>query len=212
MEREFEKLAKSNISDPNHLSTDISPSFYLWTRGFVTGASGLVMIIVSAVLFVREGRFLHRSQHSHHRTRNRRTAPSFSDRTEARSTESTATYFNPDAVSAALVGTWSFPFTEGATGICLLHFTATGRAIQFVFDPQQPEKRSAMRLWYSVESPTDLNFRPTPSHHGWLCGYRFDGSTMTLLADDRCWVCTRPSPHEIPDWFQQSLASALAQT
>ncbi len=128
------------------------------------------------------------------------------------STEPTEANFDPGAVSAALFGTWIFPVTEEPTGVGLLHFTDTGRAIQFVFNPQQPEKRIRMRLWYSVESPTHLHFRPNPDHEGWLRDFRFDGSTMTFGAEDRRWVCTRPSPDEIPDWFHQSLASALAGT
>lgn len=130
---------------------------------------------------------------------------------DAMSTEPTATDFDPDVVAAALFGTWSFRDAREPTGIGLLHFTDTGRAIQFVVvNPQQPQKRTPMRLWYSVESPTHLRFRPKPDDQGWLRGYRFDGSTMTLLAKDRSFVCTRPSPDEIPGWFHQSLASALA--
>ena len=125
-------------------------------------------------------------------------------------TEPTATDFDSDAVAAALFGTWSLPVTEEPTGIGLLHFTDTGRAIQFVFDPQRPEKRIPMRLWYSVESPTHLRFRPKPDHEGWLRGYRLDAGTMILSAEDRSWVCTQPLPDEIPEWFHQSLASALA--
>jgi hypothetical protein len=126
-------------------------------------------------------------------------------------TEPTATDFNPDAVAAALVGNWSFPDLEEPTGTGLLHFTDTGRAIHFVFDPQRPEKRIPMRLWYSVESPTHLRLRPEPDHEGWLRDYCFNGSTMTFGAEGRSWVCTRPSPDEIPEWFHQSLASALAR-
>ncbi len=62
----------------------------------------------------------------------------------------------PNGIAAAIFGTWSFPLTEEPTGIGLLHFTDAGRAIQFVFDPQRPEKRIPMRLWYYVESPTHL--------------------------------------------------------
>ena len=128
------------------------------------------------------------------------------------STESPTTNFDPEAVAAALFGTWSFPVIDEPSGIGLLHFTDTGRAIQFVFNPQRPEKRIPMRLWYSVESQTHLRFRPKPDHEGWLRDFRFDGSTMTFGAEGRSWVCTRPSPDEIPEWFHQSLASALART
>lgn len=126
-------------------------------------------------------------------------------------TETTATHFDSDAVVAMLLGTWRFPHFDEPTGIGLLHFTDTGRAIQFVFNSQQPEKRIPMHLWYSVESPTHLRFRPKPDHEGWLRDYRFDGSTMTFGAEGRSWICTRPSAGEIPDWFHQSLASALAR-
>ncbi len=128
------------------------------------------------------------------------------------SSESTATAFDPNEVAAALIGTWRFPVTEEPTGIGLLHFTDTGRAIQFVFNPQQPEKRIPMRLWFSVESSTHLRFRPKPDADGWLRDFRFDGSTMIFGAEGRSWVCTRPLPDEIPDWFHQSLASSLART
>ena len=128
------------------------------------------------------------------------------------SSEPTETDFDPDVISGAVVGTWSFAVTEEPTGIGLLHFTNTGRAIQFIFNPQQQEKRITMRLWYSVESSTHLRFRPNPDHEGWLRDYRFDGSTMKFGAANLSWVCTRPSRDEIPDWFHHSLASALAGT
>ena len=127
-------------------------------------------------------------------------------------TETAEADFDPDAVAAALFGTWSFPDTEEPTGTGLLHFTDTGRAIQFVFNPQQPKQRFPMRLWYSIETPTHLRFRPKPEHEGWLQNYSFAGSTFTLSAEDRSWVCTQPSPDEIPEWFHQVLASALART
>jgi len=89
--------------------------------------------------------------------------------------------FDPDAVSAVLLGAWSFVVAEGPISVGLLHFTDTGRAIQFVFDPQQPEKRIPMRLWYAVESPTHLCFRPKPDQ-GWLRDYRLHGATMAFGA------------------------------
>jgi len=123
------------------------------------------------------------------------------------SIEPNATDFDSDEVSAALLGTWTFPITE-PTGIGWLHFTNTRRAIQFSCYPNQ---RVPMRLWYSVESPTHLRFRSQPDKDGWLRGYRFDGPTLTLLAGDCSFLCTRPSPDEIPEWFHQSLASALTR-
>ena len=113
--------------------------------------------------------------------------------------------FNPDAAIAALIGTWKFAITD-PLGICLLHFTNTGRAIQFFIVPQQPEKPLPMRLWYSVESGAHLRFRPRPDHAGWLRGYAFSGDTMILSAEDNSWVCTRPTKDEIPDWFAASVS------
>jgi hypothetical protein len=120
--------------------------------------------------------------------------------------------FDPDAVSAALLGTWSFAFTEEPKGVGLIHFTNSGRAIQFATFSRQPEKRIAMRFWYSIESPTHLRFRPRPDSEGWLRDFRFEGSTMIFGAEGHSWICTRPLPDEIPDWFDRELASALART
>ena len=143
------------------------------------------------------------------------TSPSFSSarsvRIQAMSMEPTTHDFDPDAVAAALCGTWRFLHPGPPAGIGLLHFTDAGRAIQFLFDPQQPEKRIPMRLRYSVESPTHLRFRPSPNHEGHLRHFRFDGRTMTLGAESQRWVCTRPSPDEIPEWFHPSLATALTR-
>lgn len=113
----------------------------------------------------------------------------------------------PGTISAAFLGTWTFPVKE-MPGIGLIHFTDTGRAIQCVFNPQEPEKRIPMPLWYSVESPTQLRFRPKPDHAGWLRDYRFDGAALIIAAaEGRSWSCTRPSANDIPDWFPQALAS-----
>lgn len=127
------------------------------------------------------------------------------------STEPLATDFDPDAVAAALVGTWSFPATEEPTGIGFLHFTGAGRAIQFVFDRERPEKRLPLRYWYSIESPTHLRLRLRPDREGCLRRYSLVDSTLTLSTEDLSWVCIQPPPDEIPQWFHQSLAAALVR-
>lgn len=127
------------------------------------------------------------------------------------STEASATGFDRDEVAAALLGTWSFPDSDEPAGISFVHFTDTGRAIQFVFNPRRPEKRFPMLVWYSVESPTRLRFRLRADHEGWLRGYRFDGRTMTLDFESQSWICTRLSPDEMPEWLDQLLVSALAK-
>ena len=122
-----------------------------------------------------------------------------------------ASGFDLDAVAVGFVGTWSFP-EPGETPVTgWLHFTDGGRAIQFVPNLQRPEKPMGMRLWYSVESEGQLRFRPRPEHEGWLRDYRLEGDTLTLGTEGRTWVCTRASAEEIPGWFHESLAAALAK-
>ena len=118
--------------------------------------------------------------------------------------------FDPQAVTVCLYGTWAFP-PHDRDGLGYIHFTDTGRAVQSVTYPDRPDRRIPMRLWYSVESPTQLRFRPNPNHEGWLRGYRVDGEVLTISADDRSWACTKVSPPEIPEWFPAFLVSALAR-
>jgi hypothetical protein len=106
---------------------------------------------------------------------------------------------------------WRFSVIAESPEIGLLHFTDTGRAIQFVFIPDRPEKLMPMRLWFFVESATQLRFRYKPDQGGRLRGYRFSGDTMTFFGEDYCVVFTRPLPDEIPEWFHPALASALAR-
>jgi hypothetical protein len=110
-----------------------------------------------------------------------------------------------------LVGTWRFPLAEEPSGEALLHFSATGRAIQFIHDPQRPERRLPMRLWYSLESPATLRFRSRPEQAGWTRGCAFEDSHFILSAENRHWVCTRATPEEIPTWFQEALTAALSK-
>lgn len=128
------------------------------------------------------------------------------------STECPRGDFNPQAIAEALYGTWTYPFPEDPTGVGLIHFTDTGLYIQFMPEPKRPGHRVQMRLWYSVESPTQLRFRPKPDDTGRLREYRFEGNSVIISASDRSWHCTRPAPEEIPEWFQRLLASALGQT
>lgn len=122
------------------------------------------------------------------------------------STESATPEFDPEAIIAFLKGTWWF--INEPDGIGLIHFTDTGRAIQFV---SYSDQRVPMRLWYSVESTSHLRFRYCPDQEGWLRGYVFDGSAWTMSAENKSWVCKRPSPEQIPEWFDPALTSALAE-
>src|SRR6187399_1330031 len=87
--------------------------------------------------------------------------------------------FDPAAVVAAMVGTWSYRHGVDVTNLGWLHFTEGGRAIMFPVAPLHPDNRG-YAFWYTVESPTHLRFRPKHDRPGWLQGYRFDGSALTL--------------------------------
>jgi hypothetical protein len=109
-----------------------------------------------------------------------------------------------------LAGTWHF-LVEPPGNEALLHFTETGRAIQFTFGPNCARPRSPMRLWYSIESPGILRFRPKPEHEGWTRGYQFEGETLVLSLEEKNWICRKAQAHQIPDWFPRALETALEQ-
>jgi len=115
------------------------------------------------------------------------------------------------SITSALIGTWRYPATEEPTGTGYIHLTADGRAFMFVYNPDQPDRRTPSRLWYSVESASTLRIRAKGSPDGWTCNYRFNGTTLTLLQPSRTFICTRATPSETPDWFRDALAARLQQ-
>lgn len=92
-----------------------------------------------------------------------------------------------------------------------LHFSEDGRAFNFVFNPEDPERRLPMRLWFTVESAWTLRFHPDADSPGWVSGYHLDDSALTLSNPTRTLLCLRPDPEEVPDWFHACLAAALAR-
>jgi len=68
-----------------------------------------------------------------------------------------------------------------------------------------------MRLWYTFESPYSLRLRAKVDENGWVSGYQFDGESLTIANPSRTFLCLRPIPEEIPDWFHEHLATALAR-
>jgi hypothetical protein len=119
--------------------------------------------------------------------------------------------FDSASLTEALVGTWTFPSHDEPTGLGYLHFTADGRAFDFAYDPEQPTQRIQVRFWYTVESPSVLRFRPEVDSPGSISGYHLDGASLTLSNSTRTFLCLRPSPDEVPAWFRECLALAMAQ-
>jgi hypothetical protein len=119
------------------------------------------------------------------------------------------------AFAAVILGTWCYTSTSDPLGISFIHYSDTGRVVFFeVLDPQKPEKRWAIRQWYSVESPNRLRVRSKLENEGRLIDFVFDGKTLAQLpvfpgAPEL--IFTRPAPEQIPDWFPTRLAAALAR-
>lgn len=110
-----------------------------------------------------------------------------------------------------MLGTWSFPSSDEPGGIGYLHFAGDGRVFHFIHHPEQPERRLPMRLWYTFESPYVLRLRDQADESGWVSGYQFDGTALTISNPSRTFLCLRPLPEEIPAWFHEHLTAALAQ-
>ena len=111
--------------------------------------------------------------------------------------------------TSELIGTWRYPEPGEPTGVSYLHFSDDGRMFQFVYDSQKPERRIPLRLWYSVESSSELRVRPKGNPDGWTRDYHFDGVTLTLFQPSRSFICSRVPPDEIPPWFRDDLAKAI---
>lgn len=108
-------------------------------------------------------------------------------------------------------GTWRYPANEEPTGIGYLHFSETGRAFQFVYNPRHPERRMPLRAYYSFESPSTLRIRLKPEGEGWICGYHLEGENLLLTNPKQSHTCSRVSPEEIPSWFQEALNQELSR-
>ena len=117
--------------------------------------------------------------------------------------------FDREFVAAALLGTWYYPAPDGVSGMAYVHFSECGRFFQFVIHPEWPDRLIPMRLWYSVESVSELRVRSKSQSEGSLVGYVLDGFTLTLTnPSGRSFFCQHAQPWEIPAWFQAALAEA----
>lgn len=87
----------------------------------------------------------------------------------------------------------------------LIHFSATGRASQCLFDPTNPEKGNWMRLWYFIESPAIIRFSYNNDGYGWRRSYEMRAGDMILRGGSGDVVFTRALPNRIPAWFLNSV-------
>lgn len=124
------------------------------------------------------------------------------------SEQPSTTTFDAKPVIREFTGTWRFsaPAAPGQMG--LIHFTESGRAIQCLFDPTDPEKGTWMRLWYFIESPTVIRFSYENDDKGWRRAYQVAGGTITLRGGSDDAIFTRALPNRIPEWFSQPVATA----
>lgn len=88
----------------------------------------------------------------------------------------------------------------------LIHFSASGRASQCVFDVANPEKGNWMRLWYFIESPTTIRFSYNDDGYGWRRSYEMQAGDVILRGGGSADVVfTRALPNRIPAWFLHSV-------
>lgn len=118
--------------------------------------------------------------------------------------------FDSASVVENLLGTWIFPVPDPPHEFGLIHFTDTCRAVQFVTDPNNPERRIPMRLWFTVVSHTQIRFTLHRHREGWLRDYEFADGAVTLITGKMHFRNTRPSLQQIPAWFESVLAQELA--
>jgi hypothetical protein len=98
-----------------------------------------------------------------------------------------------------LIGTWQF-IRDGEQAF--LHFTYT-QAFDYLKDGSNHQ---VLRLWYSLETPTEIRFRVHPKDTGWTCGVKMAGSSLVITGDQGETICTRAHAADIPEWFMRELA------
>jgi len=113
--------------------------------------------------------------------------------------------------ASVLVGTWRYPADEEPSGVGFFHISEDGRLLQFVYDAKRPERRIPMRVWYSVESSSELRVRGKEGQPGWICSYSLDDEGLTLVQPNRDFVCRRVPTEEIPVWFREALAARILE-
>jgi hypothetical protein len=101
----------------------------------------------------------------------------------------------------ALIGTWKFTRDSAPA---FLHFSHT-QAFDYL---QDGDHRQFLRLWYSLEEPTQIRFRSHLEESGWTCTIKMEGDSLMIHSFDSVTVCTRAETDEIPGWFIEQLAGA----
>lgn len=121
----------------------------------------------------------------------------------------TSPTFDPKPIISDFIGTWRFSAPSAPGQMGFIHFTESGRAIECLFDPTDPEKGNWMRLWYFIESPTIIRFSHKNDEQGWRRGFELVSGKITLRGGSEDAIFTRALPNRIPEWFSQSVASAV---
>ena len=116
--------------------------------------------------------------------------------------------FSLPATADALLGTWEYPAAEEPSGRGYFHFAQDGRLFQFIHRADEPAKRIAMTLLWSVESWWELRLRPNADAEGWGCRYSLAEGTLTLMPATRIFSCRRLDGGEVPAWFSEALGAA----
>ncbi len=108
-----------------------------------------------------------------------------------------------------IIGRWWFDHeSDESPGILILD--ATGRAVQFYSAGRKPERDEVMRLWWTVEDPITLRFRPSPTSPGWIRHVRRTDRGFEIATDDRSFPVRAADEHDLPEWLESLYQKAIA--
>ena len=66
-----------------------------------------------------------------------------------------------------------------------------------------------MRLWWEVEDPITLRFRPSPTSKGWSRHVRRTDRGFEIATDDRSFPVKAADENELPEWVEASYQKAI---
>lgn len=66
-----------------------------------------------------------------------------------------------------------------------------------------------MRLWWAVEDPITLRFRPSPTSKGWIRHVRRTDRGFEISTDDRSFPLRVADENDLPEWVEELYQRAI---
>ena len=116
---------------------------------------------------------------------------------------------NPDfTLPDDLLGCWWFEHEDdNSPGILVLD--ASGRAVQFCSASRRLRQNEMMRLWFSVDDPRTLRFRPAPDAEGWTRVVSRTPDGFMISTEEKSFPMRKAIDGDLPEWFHDDLQFAV---